>query len=132
MFSHITLGTNDWEKARPFWIAVMKVLGHPVLFERDGELKIASLGYGVEARDEWLRLAGATCHGHGPDKTFVYEREPGLLRLFFPPPSWLERLLTLGAPASVGGLCSFSLEDALWPEVERALIDVCFAAQRTT
>ena len=36
MFSHITLGTNDWEKARPFWIAVMKVLGHPVLFERDG------------------------------------------------------------------------------------------------
>lgn len=36
MFSHITLGTNDWVKARPFWIAVMEVLGHPVLFEHDG------------------------------------------------------------------------------------------------
>ena len=36
MFSHITLGTNNWPRARPFWIAVMDVLGHPVLFERDG------------------------------------------------------------------------------------------------
>ena len=23
MFSHVTLGTNDWARARPFWIAVM-------------------------------------------------------------------------------------------------------------
>jgi catechol 2,3-dioxygenase-like lactoylglutathione lyase family enzyme len=36
MFSHVTLGTNDWQRARPFWIAVMDVLGHPVMFERDG------------------------------------------------------------------------------------------------
>ena len=36
MFSHVTLGTNDWDKARPFWIAVMEVLGHPILFERPG------------------------------------------------------------------------------------------------
>jgi catechol 2,3-dioxygenase-like lactoylglutathione lyase family enzyme len=36
MFSHITLGTNDFERARPFWIAVMEVLGHPIMFERDG------------------------------------------------------------------------------------------------
>jgi catechol 2,3-dioxygenase-like lactoylglutathione lyase family enzyme len=36
MFSHITLGTNDFQQARPFWLAVMKVLGHPVLFEREG------------------------------------------------------------------------------------------------
>ena len=36
MFSHITLGTNDWHRARAFWIAVMEVLGHPVMFERDG------------------------------------------------------------------------------------------------
>ncbi|UVO55707.1 VOC family protein [Sphingomonas sp. SUN039] len=36
MFSHITLGTNDWAQARPFWIAVMEVLGHPALFEREG------------------------------------------------------------------------------------------------
>jgi catechol 2,3-dioxygenase-like lactoylglutathione lyase family enzyme len=36
MFSHITLGTNDFARARPFWIAVMEVLGHPILFEREG------------------------------------------------------------------------------------------------
>ncbi|MFM5925030.1 MAG: VOC family protein [Novosphingobium sp.] len=36
MFSHVTLGTNDWAAARPFWIAVMEALGHPVLFEFDG------------------------------------------------------------------------------------------------
>ena len=36
MFSHVTLGTNDWDKAEPFWRAVMKVLGHPVLFEYPG------------------------------------------------------------------------------------------------
>jgi catechol 2,3-dioxygenase-like lactoylglutathione lyase family enzyme len=36
MFSHVTLGTNDWARARPFWMAVMEVLGHPVLFEREG------------------------------------------------------------------------------------------------
>lgn len=36
MFSHVTLGTRDWPQARPFWIAVMKVLGHPVLFEHEG------------------------------------------------------------------------------------------------
>jgi catechol 2,3-dioxygenase-like lactoylglutathione lyase family enzyme len=36
MFSHVTLGTNDWARAKPFWIAVMKALGHPVMFEREG------------------------------------------------------------------------------------------------
>jgi len=36
MFSHITLGTNDFVRARPFWLAVMDVLGHPILFEREG------------------------------------------------------------------------------------------------
>ena len=36
MFSHVTLGTNDWQRARPFWLAVMDVLGHPVMFEREG------------------------------------------------------------------------------------------------
>jgi len=33
LFSHVTLGTEDWPNARPFWIAVMQTLGHPVLFE---------------------------------------------------------------------------------------------------
>ena len=36
MFSHVTLGTNDWPRARPFWIAVMAVIAHPVLFEHEG------------------------------------------------------------------------------------------------
>ncbi|HUQ13370.1 MAG TPA: VOC family protein [Novosphingobium sp.] len=36
MFSHVTLGTADWPRARPFWIAVMEVLEHPVMFEREG------------------------------------------------------------------------------------------------
>ncbi len=36
MFSHVTLGTNDWARAKPFWLAVMEVLGHPVMFEREG------------------------------------------------------------------------------------------------
>ena len=36
MFSHVTLGTNDWPRARPFWIAVMAVLSHPMLFEHEG------------------------------------------------------------------------------------------------
>lgn len=34
MFSHVTLGTNDFARARPFWLAVMKALDHPVMFER--------------------------------------------------------------------------------------------------
>ena len=38
MFSHFTLGTNDGVKARPFWIAVMEALGHPVLFEHAAAL----------------------------------------------------------------------------------------------
>ncbi len=42
MFSHITLGTNDWSRARPFWIAIMKVLGHPVMFEREGGIAFGS------------------------------------------------------------------------------------------
>ena len=36
MFSHVTLGTRNWPRARPFWIAVMEILGHPVLFEHEG------------------------------------------------------------------------------------------------
>lgn len=36
MFSHVTLGTNDWNAAKPFWLAVMEVLEHPILFEYEG------------------------------------------------------------------------------------------------
>lgn len=33
MFSHVTLGCNDFARARPFWMAVMDVLEHPVMFD---------------------------------------------------------------------------------------------------
>lgn len=36
MFSHVTLGTNDWPRAKPFWAAVTEALSIPVLFEYDG------------------------------------------------------------------------------------------------
>lgn len=36
MYSHVTLGTNDWARARPFWQDVMAALGQPVLFEYEG------------------------------------------------------------------------------------------------
>lgn len=36
MFSHVTLGCNDFERARPFWLAVMDVLGQPVMIDRPG------------------------------------------------------------------------------------------------
>jgi len=36
MFSHVTLGTNDWEKAEPFWTAVAAALNLPLLFKHSG------------------------------------------------------------------------------------------------
>lgn len=33
MYSHVTLGTNDMERAEKFYDAVMQVLGHPTLFK---------------------------------------------------------------------------------------------------
>ena len=36
MFSHVTLGCNDFDRARPFWLAVMDVLGHPKFADRNG------------------------------------------------------------------------------------------------
>ena len=35
MFSHVTLGTNDWETAKPFWAAIATALDLPKLFEHD-------------------------------------------------------------------------------------------------
>ncbi len=35
MFSHVTLGTNDWPRAQSFWEAIMTVLAQPVLFEHE-------------------------------------------------------------------------------------------------
>lgn len=36
MFSHVTLGTNDWAAVKSFWAAVMEALSIPVMFEYDG------------------------------------------------------------------------------------------------
>lgn len=36
MFSHVTLGTNDFARAAPFWDAVMRVLGHAELMRSPG------------------------------------------------------------------------------------------------
>jgi catechol 2,3-dioxygenase-like lactoylglutathione lyase family enzyme len=36
MFSHVTLGSNDWAAVKPFWAAVMEALSIPVMFEYDG------------------------------------------------------------------------------------------------
>jgi len=33
MYSHLTLGTNDFPRAEKFYDAVMAVLGHPVMFK---------------------------------------------------------------------------------------------------
>jgi catechol 2,3-dioxygenase-like lactoylglutathione lyase family enzyme len=35
LFSHITLGTNDWPKARVFYRAVTAALKLPVFMERE-------------------------------------------------------------------------------------------------
>ncbi|MGE3689914.1 MAG: VOC family protein [Novosphingobium sp.] len=36
MFSHVTLGCDDHDRARSFWMAVMDVLGHPLMMDREG------------------------------------------------------------------------------------------------
>lgn len=36
MFSHVTLGTNNFGKAERFYDAVMAALGHPVMFKASG------------------------------------------------------------------------------------------------
>lgn len=35
MFAHITLGTNDWPRAKPFYEAIMSVMEVPLLGEGD-------------------------------------------------------------------------------------------------
>jgi len=41
MFSHITLGTNDWGAVKPFWSAVTATLDLPVFMQTD-----AGIAYG--------------------------------------------------------------------------------------
>jgi len=43
MFSHMTLGTNNWEQAAPFWKAVASELGLPTLFEHEGGIAFGEM-----------------------------------------------------------------------------------------
>ena len=43
MFSHVTLGTNNWENAEPFWEAVASALELPLLFKRPGGVAYGEL-----------------------------------------------------------------------------------------
>ncbi len=43
MFSHITLGTNDWQRTKPFWTAVTTALGLPVFIERENGIAYGDL-----------------------------------------------------------------------------------------
>ena len=51
MFSHVTVGTNDFARAEPFYDAVMAVLGHPVMFKMPG-----ALAYGEPAGEKFFVL----------------------------------------------------------------------------
>lgn len=42
MFSHVTVGSNDLARARPFWLAVMEVLDQPVLFDNQHSIAFGS------------------------------------------------------------------------------------------
>ncbi|ANK83624.1 MAG: lactoylglutathione lyase [Rhizobiales bacterium NRL2] len=62
MFSHITVGTSDLERASKFYDAVMAVLGIPRNFEEAGE----AVGYGV------MQLSESTSETFQPE--FVVTR----------------------------------------------------------
>lgn len=78
------------------------VMGYYVLSDGDGELITACKieGQAVEARDQWLRVAAALSHlavGGGGHR-FRAVVSTNEVFLYFPPPSWLERMLSLGCP----------------------------------
>ena len=52
MFSHVTLGSNDFAKAEKFYDAVMGVLGHPVMFKAPGSV----LAYGTPTGEKLFIL----------------------------------------------------------------------------
>jgi len=52
MYSHVTLGTNDFARAEKFYDAVMGALGHPVLFKAPG-----ALAYGEPAGEKLFILS---------------------------------------------------------------------------
>jgi catechol 2,3-dioxygenase-like lactoylglutathione lyase family enzyme len=73
MYSHVTLGTNDFEKAEKFYDAVMAALGHPLLFKVTGVLS-----YGTPTGEKLFILApfdGAPARpGNGVHAAFKVEK----------------------------------------------------------
>ena len=73
MFSHVTLGTNDWERAKPFWAAIAPILELPLLFEREG-----GIAYG-EMTGPKIFIGPAfdgqpATHGNGTHVAFLAKR----------------------------------------------------------
>ncbi|HEY2773811.1 MAG TPA: VOC family protein [Candidatus Binatia bacterium] len=69
MYSHVTLGTNDFDRAARFWDAVMAALGHPVLFKAP-----TVLAYGTPTGEKLFILSpfdgGAAGPGNGVHAAF--------------------------------------------------------------
>lgn len=69
MFSHVTVGTNDFKRAEAFYDAIMKALGHPVMMK--GETVLA---YGLPTGEKFFVLkpfdGKAAASGNGVHAAF--------------------------------------------------------------
>ncbi len=70
MFSHITVGSNDLERAAVFYDAVMAVLGHKCFISGEGYM-----GYGQPSENQFWVLSpfdkAAAIPGNGNDTAFL-------------------------------------------------------------
>ncbi|MDP6876788.1 MAG: VOC family protein [Alphaproteobacteria bacterium] len=70
MFSHVTVGTNDFERAVPFYDAVMAVLGHDRFISGEGYI-----GYGQQSGSHFWLLSpfdkAAAIPGNGNHVAFL-------------------------------------------------------------
>jgi hypothetical protein len=84
----------------------------------------------VQARDQWLRISAALASlaSIGEGHRFRASTARDTLYLYFPPPSWLERLLLLGAPRprAHGALRADAFGASELAIVETALREVLF------
>jgi hypothetical protein len=120
------------------WLAAratdaLGLMNYYLLTDIDGE-QIGSCRInrqGVEARDNWLRVAAALAQlaAVGEGHRFRAAINGNELFLYFPPPSWLERMLLLGRPRprTRGALRVDAFEGDVLREVAKALKAVLFA-----
>ena len=52
MYSHVTVGTNDFDRAKKFYDSLMETLGHPVLFQAPN-----ALAYGTPTGEKFFVLS---------------------------------------------------------------------------